>query len=209
MDVKEITSQMREKLGDDFTKVEALMTRVEGYYESLNEDLRAANGESKKRKLELRKLQGELEDKDAEIETWKTKAEDSKNAEKIKTLENENKALKEFQEKIQMQTRETFKTKFEEVAKTEAFKKVNGKFKLPEPDKEGAYDLSKLSDEDIDYNIQKLEEYTELGIFAEQGHPEAHNNAQNLFPPDAAKKVQEIDSEDELNQFLTEVVKEY
>lgn len=216
MDVKEIISKIKEKLGDDnFTKVEALLNRVESSFESLGEDLKSANGESKKRKLELRKLQSELEDKDAEIEDWKAKAGDSKNADKIKILEDENKTLKDFRENIQKKTRETFKTKFDEVVKTDAFKKASNKFKLPEPDDKGVYDLSKLSDEDIDFNIQKLEEYTELGIFQTNGalkngeHPGAHNSAQNLINPGSNEDIQKINSEDDLNNYLKEAVKEY
>jgi len=216
MDVKEIISQIKEKLGDDnFTKVEALLDRAEGLFRSLSEDLDTVNGESKRRKFELRKLKSTLDDKDAEIEDWKEKAGDSKNADKIKILEDENKTLKEFRENIQKKTREIFKTKFDEVVKTDAFKKAADKFKLPKPDEKGVYDLSKLSDEDIDYNNLKLEEYTELGIFQTNGaknidgHPGAHNSAQNLINPGSNENVQKINSEDDLNNYFEEAIKEY
>jgi len=54
------------------------------------------------------------------------------------------------------------------------FKNATIGFKLPDPDKDGKYDVTGMDPEDAYYNQKKLEEYKKLGLFkdGEGGHNE-------------------------------------
>jgi hypothetical protein len=173
MDIKEVVQEIRTRLGEEeLPKVETYLKEIERNFLSVVDDLKAANAESKSRKLKLRELQEQLENVQAE-------AEKLKDTSALDELKKENEQLKEFQKQIFNQNKEKFMKEFSEIAKHPAFEKIKDKIKLPEPDGEN-WKFESLTDEDVQYNLQKLNEYKELGIFETK---QATKSNVNISPP--------------------------
>jgi len=192
MSVKTELDQIRSKIGEEKAKdVETLLKTIEQKYQSLdvdfknsndqvlglNEELRRVNTESKNRKLDLRKNVDQLQDYEITIQQLKDNLEKLKSSDsldqykkqvqpEIDGLKTENEKLKSFQAQIYTQNRNRFQNVLEQIKEHPSFEKIQGKIKLPEL-KENKYNYTTLGDDEIMLNLNKLNEYTELGLFGD------------------------------------------
>jgi len=157
--------QVRSKLGDEeVAKLNSDLKSLESGVTELQEDVERVNGESKGRKIKIRELESQLSDKDTELDTLKKKTDTSELTKEVETL-------REFKSNTLKGQRDSFASKLKTISKHPNFENVKGFLKLPDPDKDGNYDLSKLEDGDIEHNISKLSEYEAVKLFGEVSKP--------------------------------------
>ena len=162
---KEAISKIREALGEDSSKVETHLKAIEGDYSKFNvelEDLRDTikhvNTESKQRKLKIRELEGNLDDKDTEMETLKGKD----MTEEVKTLQTKLKGFEDAEvEKIKIKAK-GFIDKYDTLKDHTDWDTCKGKFTIPE-EKDGKLDWDSVDINDIAKNADGLTEYIGIG----------------------------------------------
>ena len=81
----------------------------------------------------------------------------------VKTLTDENEKLKGFQTQIYKQNREKFSQSFDEIVEADSFDNIKSYLKIGEL-KDDKYDHSSLSDDDIVFNNNKIDEFRNLGL---------------------------------------------
>ena len=141
------------------------MKVIEGDYSKFNvemEDLRDTikhvNTESKQRKLKIRELEGNLEDKDTEMETLKGKDQ----SEEVKTLQTKLKGYEEAEvEKIKTKA-QGFIDKYDKLKDHADWETCKSKFKIPE-EKDGKLDWDSVDINDVAKNADGLTEYIGIG----------------------------------------------
>ena len=165
MDLKEVLAKIKAAAGEEAApKIDSLLRQVEAEFATIADDLKAANAESKERKLKLRELQTQLDEAGEKVKDYEGKVNDP-------ALKQELEALKQFKGDVLKARRGTFAAEFGEVVKHANFEKAKEQFKLPKPSDSGEYDYTKLSDADIEHNMAKLDEYRKIGFFAAETAP--------------------------------------
>jgi hypothetical protein len=191
MDAKQIISQIREAVGAELEpKIKGFLSQLESGYNDLSDDLKAANAESKERKLKLRELTAQHEEAIAKLKDVESKTNDPKVAEEMA-------ALKTFRTETLKRQKDSLILDLGKIEKHPAYEKAKDLFKLPKPDKDGKVDLTKMSDDELVHNINKLSELNKLGLFENVGAPPADpfNMPRN---PDGTGKPPTIRNRDDL-----------
>ncbi len=171
MEFKEILAKIKAAVGEEISpKIEGLLKSVEAEFSSITDDLKAANAESKERKLKIRELTTQLDEAGEKVKGLEGKANDPAQKQELD-------ALKQFKADVLKVRRESFSGEFAKIAKHPNFEKAKEQFKLPKPSESGEYDFSKAADADIEHNLAKMAEYHKIGFFGEaQSQPGAGFN---------------------------------
>ena len=159
------------KLESEITTLSQQLTGLKQDYEAKSLSLKNVTAESIDRRKKLSDLHTEIENKNGEIELMKNKV-------------GEVEDLTKFKQSVIAKQRGSFVKEFEDIVKHPKFEKVKSKFKLPEPDKDGKFDLSKIEDADMDNNIEKLNELNEIEYFdkVEQQQQQQFGNKFKVVP---------------------------
>ena len=184
---KEAISKIREALGEESPKVETFLKAIESDYskfdvelDDLRETVKHVNTESKQRKLKIREQEGELEDKNTEIETLKGKD----MSEEVTTLKTKLKSYEDAEvEKTKLKAK-GFIDKYEALKIHADWDTCKSKFKLPE-EKDGKLDWESMDINDIAKNADGLAEYVGIGKLGE-AKPESEDRVQMRL--DSSKK---------------------
>lgn len=161
MEIKEILAKIKAAVGEEITpKIEGLLKNIEAEFSSVTDDLKAANAESKERKLKLREMQTQLDEAGEKVKEFEGKVNDPAQKQELD-------ALKQFKADVLKVRRESFSGEFAKIAKHPNFEKAKEQFKLPKPSESGEYDFTKASDADIEHNLAKMAEYNKIGFFGE------------------------------------------
>lgn len=197
MDVKQILSQIREAVGAEIEpKIKGFLSQLESGYNDLSDDLKAANAESKERKLKLRDLTAQHDEATAKLKDLETKTNDPKVADELTSL-------RTFKTETLKRQKDSLIADLGKIEKHPAYAKAKDLFKLPKPDKDGKVDLTKMSDDELEHNVGKLAELNKLGLFADatpqpgspfnlprntdgSGAPPAIKNRDDLFAAQSA-----------------------
>lgn len=198
MDLKKLLAQVRakieqvrSKLGDEeIAKLNSDLKSIESGVTDLQEDILRVNGESKERKLKIRELETSISEKDEKIQDLEKKTDTSELTKEVETL-------REFKSNTLKGQRDSFAAKLKTISKHPNFENVKGFFKLPDPDKEGNYNLSKLEDGDLESNLNKLNEYETAGLFGQVEKPGV-DGSPRIEHPAGGEKPGEIKSEEDL-----------
>lgn len=162
MDVKELLAKIKAAVGEENApKIDGLLKSVEAEFSSLSDDLKAANAESKERKLKIRELTGQLEETGEKVKEFEGKVNDP-------ALKQELDALKQFKADVLKGRRDSFAGEFAKITKHPNFEKAKEQFRLPKPTEAGEYDFTKAADADIEHNLAKMAEYQKIGFFAHE-----------------------------------------
>jgi predicted nucleic acid-binding Zn-ribbon protein len=162
MDVKEILAKIKAAAGEEIApKIDGLLKSVEAEFATITDDLKAANAESKERKLKIRELTGQLEETGEKVKEYEGRVNDP-------ALKQEFDALKQFKADVLKGRRESFAGEFAKITKHPNFEKAKEQFRLPKPTESGEYDFTKAADADIEHNMQKMSEYQKIGFFGEE-----------------------------------------
>lgn len=192
MDIKEIMAKIKAAAGEDVSpKIESFLRQIEAEFATVADDLKAANAESKERKLKLRELQTQLDEAGEKVKDYEGKVNDP-------ALKQELETLRQFKGDVLKARRGTFSAEFGDVTKHANFDKAKEQFKLPKPTDAGEYDFSKLSDADIEHNMAKLDEYRKIGYFAADPVPppagpyNMPRSSGSVQPPRAPRTPEEL-----------------
>lgn len=197
MDIKKLLDQVRSQLGDEaVTTVSSILKTIESGVVELQDDIKRVSGEAKSRRLSIQDLESKIADKDTEIESWKKKADTSEVTKEVETL-------REFKSNTLKGQRDSFASKFQTISKHPNFDKVKGFYKLPDPDKDGKYDLSKMEDKDLEFNISKLNEHETAELFGKVEKPSVHGSPRTDQPGGNVKQPDVKSEADLQNQFLS------
>ena len=180
---KEHISKIREALGEDSSKVETFLKGIESDYskfdvelDDLRETIKHVNTESKQRKLKIRELESDLEDKDGEIETLKGKD----MSEEVKTLQAKVKGYEDMEaEKIKTKAK-GFIDKYDKLKDHADWDACSANFNLPnqiKDDKDGKLDWESMDVNEIAKNADKLTEYIGIGKL---GEPNPNSEDRNM-----------------------------
>jgi len=201
MDIKDVLAKIKAAAGEEITpKIDGLLKSIENEFASMGDDLKAANAESKERKLKIRELSGQLEEASDKVKDLDGKANNP-------DLAKEMADLKQFKADVLKTKRAAFSGEFATVAKHPNFEKAKEQFKLPKPADDGTFDFTKATDEEIAHNVAKLEEYRKIGYFAEEQKPTpGFNGPRNNGQPDAGPKEA---TREGLNQFIAAGIQRY
>jgi len=162
MDLDEVLEQLLNEIPEENRdKAEKLVGQLAGEWNGLIDDLKAANAESKERKLNIRELTGQLEEAGEKVKEYEGKVNDP-------ALKQEFDALKQFKADVLKGRRDSFAGEFAKIIKHPNFEKAKEQFKLPKPTEAGEYDFSKSADADIEHNLAKMAEYQKIGFFGEE-----------------------------------------
>jgi hypothetical protein len=196
----EILAKIRAAVGEESTpKIDGLLKQIEAGFASVADDLKAANAESKERKIKIRDLTGQLDDATLKVKDLDGKANNP-------DLAKEMADLKQFKADALKTKRAAFSGEFATVAKHPNFEKAKEQFKLPKPADDGTFDFSKSTDEEIAHNMAKLDEYRKIGYFEEQKPAPGFNGPRNNGQPDAGPKEA---TREGLNQFIAAGMQRY
>lgn len=154
--------------------------------------LSVATTEAITRKKKLRTMESDMEDVTLDRDKFKEQAE--------KGIDNtELDALKAFKTKAVAGQVKSFGTTLGTIKEHANFEKAKALFTLPEPDAEGNYDVSKMSEDDLEKNVEKLNELEGLDYFgATTGKVDVDGNKQKTTPKGFDDSVNEAKSLEEL-----------
>ena len=199
MDIKKLLEQVRSQLdGETAEKVNSVLKEIETGVVDIVDSLKAANSESKSRKLKIRDLEEKISDYEVQVEKLQK---ESDTTELTKELE----SLKAFKSEVITRQRESFTNRFKEIKSHKNFEKAAKLFTLPEPDKDGEYDFSKLEDSDFDRNIQKLNELDALDYFGEQSKKSVDGKKTDQSPADISERISGAKTIEELEAIQDEM----
>lgn len=202
MIIKELLDQVRSQIGGEAAaKAESVLKNIERGVLDLQEDIKSANSESKERKIKIRELESQLTDKDAEIEGLKKKADTSE-------VKKEVESLREFKSRTLKAQRDSFTTKLETISKHPNFEKVKPFLSLPEPAKDGKYDLSKLEDTDLEVNMTELGKFEAAGLFGPV-EKQGVDGTPRTEKPEGGGKPAEVKDERDFSAHIDQVLGQY
>ena len=170
--IKDLTDRCRKALGDDSAKVETLLREIEGVGSSherelqeKTDDLKAANDQAAKLRIEIRDVHKpantKLEDEKAEL---LKKIEENDNS----GLATEVESLRGFKTKILDRQKSTFINAFNNVISKSENPQVLARYKVPDKkDKDGNIIFDGMSAEDLEHNVLTFEEHRDLGLFGD------------------------------------------
>lgn len=168
--VNELLTSIKSQLGEDnATTINPLLKEIEAEYNDVLDSLKAANTESKNRKLKLRELESEKEE-------WETKLSELQDKADTSHLESELQELREYKQTVFKNNRDSFINRFAEISKHPNFEIAKSKFNVPEKKGE-KLDWESLEEDKMAANIKQLKELDDLKYFS----------AQNTFRPNGNK----------------------
>ncbi len=203
MEFAQLIGQVRSQLDDEgLSKVGSVLKEIEAGYNDTVDSLKAASSESKQRKIKIRELSSQVEDLEADITGLKKKSDTSE-------LETELNDLKEFKAGVQKQNRGRFEAEFNKIKGHANFEKASGEFTLPDPDDEGNYDFTSMSDEDVDRNMNSLGRLNRLDYFANNSQgkdtKKTHGSRKESQPGDVLTQIQNAKTFEEVQQLQAEM----
>lgn len=202
MDFSKKLSQVREQLDEEnLSKVSATLKELEVATGSIADDLKAANGESRNRKVKLREAESKIQDLELKIGDLEKASDHSELTKELETL-------KAFKTSTLKHSRETFQTDFAKIAKHKNFVKAKDVFDLPKPDKDGNYDLKGLTDEQVEKNTAELLRLTQLEYFGTAGNQDVHGDKNDTPPGSFREQVRGTKSIAELEQLAENMPQE-
>ncbi len=161
------------------------------------QDLTTAETEAITRKKKIKVHEDTIQDQIIEIEKYKEAQQNDKTGDELK-------ALREFKTNAVKSQIGAFGKNIEAISSHANFDKAKKFFILPEPDKDGKYDFSKMSEADLTANLSELEKLNDLGYFGESGNSQDQNvdvdgNHQHVPPKgfddklDGAKNLKDLE----------------
>ena len=211
MKLKERLSKLRTKIEalaskdkleeGDLSQLNADLSEIERSADRIQSDLTAANNESAERRVTINDLEKKVKDKDTEIAELSKRPDPKELEQTIQTQKDKISTLMKGQ-------RTNFENRFKSVSKHQKFEATKKFFKLPEADKDGNYDLSKMSEEDLEHNINKMAEYDEAEMFGKIDQPGAEGGTKK-DGPDNNGGEKKIESEDEFNDAIDSEIDKY
>jgi len=122
------------------------------------QSLSVATTEAITRKKKIRSLEGNHQDLQIEVDRLKEERSND-------TTEKELETLRSFKADTVKQQVKSFGTVLETVKDHPNFENAKKLLKLPEPSEEGAFDITKISEEDMTHNLSKMTEFNALKYF--------------------------------------------
>lgn len=172
----EILESVKSNLAEDQSaKINPFLKELEAEFNDVLDSLKAANAESKNRKLKLRELEAEKEDFESKIAELTTKTDTSH-------LETELNELREYKAKVFNDSKTQFVERFNNIVQHPNFKKAASEFNLPEKNGE-TFDWEKLDEDKMRQNIETLSKLDKLEYFSQQ----------NVYRPNGSK-FQDVDT---------------
>lgn len=200
--IKALLDQVRSQIGDEaVTKVNSILKEIESGVTDLQEDISRVNSESKERKIKIRELESQLSEKDVEVEDLKKKADTS-------ALQQELTVLREFKSNTLKSQRDSFASKLETISKHPKFESIKPFLKLPEPGKDGKYDLSKLEDTDLEVNMTELGKFEAAGLFGPV-EKQGVDGTPRTEKPEGGGKPAEVKDERDFSAHIDQVLGQY
>jgi len=150
-------------------------------------NLGVAKSEATSRKQSVRSLEQSVE----ELKLAKTELEQKVNADDPNKDELEK--LRSFHKTTIGNQRESFGTFIENVREHENFKKASPDLKLPKPGEDGKFNLTEMSQEDLEHNVGEMTRFNRLGIFGEKGNGQTKivdgSGPEKNIPQSVAEKI--------------------
>jgi predicted RNase H-like nuclease (RuvC/YqgF family) len=209
VEIKAIIAQVRAKIeqvrskidGEEAAKLISDLKSIEEGVTDLQTEVERVNGESKGRKIEIRDLKKDIADKDEEIDSLKKKTDTSELTKEVETL-------REFKSNILKGQRDSFGADLKSISKHPKFESMKGFYKLPEPDKDGNYDLSKIEDADLEFNIAKLQEHKAAEVFGKVEKIQVFGEPRNDEPGEGGGPGK-IESESDVSSAIDKAFEQY
>lgn len=198
-DIDSKLAEIRRELGEDSAKINSHLKELEIEYRDKLDTISSVNNESKTRKLKLREYEEKLAERDAELEKLR-------NDETIKQIKSENERLRKLESQVIQEKKQKLTAKLSQISAHADFEKLKKSVELPEGE-DGAFKLDSLEPVKVDAILAKIDEYSELGLFA-QNQPRTGGNGQT-FAPNPQGKYFGYESPVELQQKDPEKYKEY
>ncbi len=87
------------------------------------------------------------------------------------------------------------------------FEKAKGLFKLPDPDKDGAYDLSAVSEEDMSHNLDELDKLNKLSYFGAENDKtkDVDGNKGAVIPKGIEERIKSAKTHEEVEAIQREM----
>lgn len=196
MDIKALLAQVRQEIGDEtVAKISSVLKEIETGVEDLVDSLKAASTESKTRKTKIRELEESKSDLEGQLETLKKE----NNADELKTL-------REFRQNSLNSQRQNLGNEINKISKHPNFAKAEKLLKLPAADAKGARDYSQVSDDDLEFNISKLQELNDLDYFGQSTSTKTvHGDKASITPQSFQERIKAAKSIKELEQIQEEM----
>lgn len=211
MKLSEMVSKLRTKIealaskeglkGDDLSQLNADLAEIVRKADRTQSDITAANDESATRRVKIKDLE-------TEITTHKTKITELEGRPDPVELQNTITAQNTKISGLMKGQRATFESRFALVSKHPNFETSKGFYKLPDPDDKGVYDLSKMTDEDLEHNLNKLAEYDQVKTYGEVKPTNVHGAPRKDLPAGDTKPA-ETKSETEVKSTLKDAFAKY
>ena len=190
---KEIRDALKPEGGEKFaTEIEGFLRGIERDVSGLSSDLKLANKEAETRKEKLRESEGIVDERDETIKDLQEKI-DTENPD-LKLLED----LQAFKKRTVKAQRASFVDSFAGIAEHANFEKAKPFLVLPDPDDEGVYDFTTVSDNDMEKNVLELQKMVALGTFeqvGENGKVKVHGVNQHKGKTTTQSSVDEINAD--------------
>jgi len=173
-DIDAKLAEIRRELGEDSaTKINSHLKELEMEYRDKLDTISSVNNESKTRKLKLREYEEKLAERDAELEKLR-------NDDSIKAIKAENERLKKLEMQVIQEKKQKLLAKLSQISAHADFEKLKKAVEVPEP-VDGKYNLDTVEAGKVDAILAKIDEYSELGLFA-QNQQRTGGNGQNFVP---------------------------
>lgn len=159
MDITKQLDRVRSLVGPE--KVEEIndtLKEIEVGVVGLIDNVKDASAESKARKLKIRQMQSDLNDKETDIAELTEKADVSK-------YEDEIKSLRAFKDGVIEEGRNSFINRYEKFADNPRMEKASQFFTLPDKDEDGKMDWSKIEDDAMAKNLAEFKKLETLDYF--------------------------------------------
>ena len=126
------------------------------------QSLSVATTEAITRKKKIRSLEGNHQDLQIEVDRLKEERSND-------TTEKELETLRSFKANTVKQQIASFGTTLDTIKAHPNFEKAKKLLKLPEPSEDGAFDVTKISEDDMTHNLTKMSEFNALAYFDGEG----------------------------------------
>lgn len=162
-----------------------------------------ATGEAIQRKKKIRTLEEQLEDANLDKEGLQEKLD--KQSEDGDDTELE--ALREFKSKAIEGQKSGFGDTLNKIRGHKNFDKAKQYLRLPDPDKEGNYDVSEMSEEDLSHNLSEMDKFNSLGYFGETTGKEkvdVDGGKEKEVPQDFSERLEQASTQEEVDALHAE-----
>ncbi len=165
-------AEIRRELGEETaTRLNPVLKEIEMDYKDKLETISTVNNESKTRKLKLREYEEKLLEKEEEVKRLS-------NDEEVKRIKAENERLRRLEEQVINEKKQKLSARLSQISEHTDFEKLKNTVKIPDP-VEGKYLADTLKPDEVDTILGKIDEYSNLGLFAVSGQ-RTGGNGQNF-----------------------------